>query len=138
MSAASSPLYEFLARSGRAVVFPVYKGSFERGSDEYHGDDQRKATNLWRDYIIAFSKDLGRTLDYVATRSDIDQSRIAYFGVSRGSALAPMLLASESRIKTAVLWIPVAPGPAIKPNVRPVEERSLPPAAAPVHWERQR
>jgi dienelactone hydrolase len=99
------PYFGFLAKGGRAVVFPVYKGTYERGTDEYKGD-QPKATNLWRDYVIAFSKDLGRTLDYLATRPELDRDRIAYFGFSRGGALAPMLLAAESRIKTAILWLP--------------------------------
>jgi dienelactone hydrolase len=101
----ANPPFGFLARSGRAVVMPIFKGTYERGTDEYRGD-QPKATSLWRDYIIAFSKDLGRTLDYLATRTDVDQDRIAYFGISRGAALSPMMLSAESRIKTAVLWIP--------------------------------
>jgi dienelactone hydrolase len=101
----ANPPFGFLAKAGRAVVFPIYKGTYERGTDAY-GGDQPKATDLWRDYIIAFSKDLGRTLDYLSRRPDIDQTHIGYFGVSRGAALSPMLLAAESRIKTAVLWIP--------------------------------
>jgi dienelactone hydrolase len=101
----ANPQFGFLARSGRAVVMPILKGTYERGTDEYHSD-QPKATSLWRDYIIAFSKDLGRTLDYLDTRSDIDHDRMAYFGFSRGAALSPMILSNENRIKTAVLWIP--------------------------------
>jgi tRNA A-37 threonylcarbamoyl transferase component Bud32/predicted esterase len=101
----SNPPFAFVVKSGRAVVFPIYKGTFERGNDEYRGD-QPKNTNLWRDYIIDFSKDLGRTIDYASTRSELDHDRVAFFGASRGASLAPMLLANEPRIKTAVLWLP--------------------------------
>jgi cephalosporin-C deacetylase-like acetyl esterase len=101
----ANPDFSFLVKGGRAVVFPIYKGTYERGTPEYRGD-QPKATNLWRDYIIAFSKDFSRTVDYLATRSDIDHERLAYVGHSRGASLSPMLLAVESRIKTAVLRIP--------------------------------
>ena len=75
-------------------------------SDEITGGDQLKSTSRWRDYVIMFSKDLRRTVDYLATRSDIDSNRIGYLGVSRGAALAPIMLAPESRIKAAALWIP--------------------------------
>jgi eukaryotic-like serine/threonine-protein kinase len=52
------------------------------------------------------SKDLRRTVDYLTTRPDIDSSRLGFFGISRGAALAPMMLATEPRIKAATLWIP--------------------------------
>ena len=50
-----------------------------------------------------WSKDLGRSLDYLDTRSDIDAAKLAYMGFSMGTAHAPVLLAVEPRIKTAVL-----------------------------------
>jgi dienelactone hydrolase len=102
----ANPQFAFLLRSGRAVAFPMYKGSYERSTEEYHGGDQLKSTSLWRDYVIAFSKDLRRTLDYLETRSDIDSSNLGYFGLSRGASLMPMMLALETRIKVAALWIP--------------------------------
>ena len=50
-----------------------------------------------------WSKDLGRTLDYLETRGDIDSTRVAYLGFSMGSNFAPVLLAVETRVKTAIL-----------------------------------
>jgi len=47
-----------------------------------------------------------RTIDYLATRPEIDSSRIGFFGFSRGAALSPMMLVPEPRIKAAALWIP--------------------------------
>jgi hypothetical protein len=37
-----------------------------------------------RDHVIAWSKDLGRSLDYLDTRKDIDGTKVAYFGNSLG------------------------------------------------------
>jgi eukaryotic-like serine/threonine-protein kinase len=102
---AANPPFRFVVRSGRAVVFPLYKGTYERGSEEFR-QDVSKASSLWRDYTIAFSKDLSRTIDYIETRSEFDAGRLGYLGLSRGGALAPLLLAVERRVKAAVLWIP--------------------------------
>ena len=98
--------YGFLLRSGRAVLVPVYKGAWERANNEYHGGDQLKSTSLWRDYVIFFAKDINRSLDYVATRGDIDMSKIGFLGFSRGAAFSPVMLTAESRIKVAALWLP--------------------------------
>jgi len=116
---AASPPFAFLLRSGRAVVFPLYKGTYERGSDAFK-QNVSKATSLWRDYTVAFSKDLARTIDYIETRPDFDKQRFAYFGTSRGGSLAPVLLANEPRIKTAVLWIPGLYSEPMLPEVDPV------------------
>jgi dienelactone hydrolase len=102
----TNPQFAFLVRSGRAVAYPIYKGSFERSNREYHGGDELKSTSLWRDYVIYFSKDIRRTIDYFATRAEIDQTKIGFFGFSRGAALSPMMLVPEPRIKVAALWIP--------------------------------
>jgi dienelactone hydrolase len=48
------------------------------------------------------SKDLGRCIDYLETRPDLDAARIAYCGHSHGSLLGPLMLAVENRIQTAV------------------------------------
>ena len=53
--------------------------------------------------MVAWSKDLGRSLDYLETRKEIDRGRIAYFGLSWGGAVAPVMLAVEDRFKVAVL-----------------------------------
>jgi len=56
--------------------------------------------------VIIFAKDIGRTIDYLATRPEIDNNRIGFFGISRGASLAPSMLIREPRIKAAALWIP--------------------------------
>ena len=94
---------DFLLRSGRVLVFPIYKGTFERGGD-FHSD-YAETTARYRDYVIMWAKDLGRTIDYIETRNDLDASRIAYYGLSWGGALGAILPAVEHRIKANVLYV---------------------------------
>ena len=53
--------------------------------------------------MIFWSKDLGRTIDYIGTRNDLDHKRIGYVGFSWGAALGAILPAVEERIKTVIL-----------------------------------
>ena len=48
-------------------------------------------------------KDAARSLDYLATRPDIDSSKLAYFGVSMGSAKGVIISRLlQDRLKTAI------------------------------------
>ena len=79
-------------------MYPVYKGTYERGPTAIG-----VGPNAARDEVIAWSKALGRTIDYLETRADIDRSRIAYFGVSSGADAGLILTALEPRLKVSVL-----------------------------------
>ncbi|HEX5856212.1 MAG TPA: protein kinase [Thermoanaerobaculia bacterium] len=92
---------DFIPKSGRALMAPIYKSTFER-RDELRSDTP-EPTALWRDHNVAWSKDVGRSLDYLETRKDIDLGNLAYLGLSWGSAVAPIVLAVESRFRVAVL-----------------------------------
>ena len=94
---------EFLLRGGRAVVFPVYKGTFERGTDLR--SDIQDESNHWRDHVIAWTKDFRRSIDYLETRDDIDTDRLAYLGVSWGGAVAPMMVALEERLRAVAIVV---------------------------------
>jgi hypothetical protein len=91
----------FLIKSGRAVLFPVYKGTYSRASS-LNSDIQNKTID-YREHVIQWSKDLGRSLDYLETRSDIKMDQLIYVGVSWGGAMAPVMIAMEPRIKASVL-----------------------------------
>ena len=95
--------FEFLLRSGRAVVFPIYRGTFERGTDLR--SDIQDESNYWRDHVMAWTKDFRRSIDYLDMRGDIDMDRLGYLGVSWGSAVSPMMLALEDRIQAVVLIV---------------------------------
>jgi pimeloyl-ACP methyl ester carboxylesterase len=88
----------FIIRSGRAFLYPVYKGTYERAIA-----DEKGGANAERDLAIACSRDLGRAIDYLETRSDIDPARLAFYGVSGGADAGVILSAIEPRIKTTIL-----------------------------------
>jgi serine/threonine protein kinase/dienelactone hydrolase len=88
---------DFIIRSGRAVLVPVYKGSYERHVESAEGP------NVWRDLSIQRTKDFFRSVDYLESRPDIDHDRLGFYGVSSGASIAPRLLALETRIKVAVV-----------------------------------
>lgn len=92
--------FDFIIKSGRAVMFPVYKGMFERWDDFKRFP---KDTSAYRDHVIDWSKDLGRSVDYLETRSDIDHNKLAYVGISWGAAMGALLPAVEGRLKALIL-----------------------------------
>jgi eukaryotic-like serine/threonine-protein kinase len=94
-------IYNFIVRSGRAVIVPAYKGTLERGPGAYY--HLLGQPNRWREMNLQQSKDLGRSIDYLEARPDIDVSKLAFLGNSLGAALAPHFIAMEPRIKVAVL-----------------------------------
>jgi dienelactone hydrolase len=94
---------DYLVRSGRAVVLPVYKGTYHRGADIR--SDYPSETAAYRDFVIQWARDLGRAIDYVASRPDLDATRIAYYGLSWGGYLGAILPAIERRIRANVLYV---------------------------------
>ena len=69
-------LLDFIIRSGRAVLLPVYKGTYERHVETTQGP------NVWRDLTIQRTKDFFRSVDYLESRNDIDHDRLGFFTAS--------------------------------------------------------
>ncbi len=90
--------FAFLVRSGRAVLFPGYKGTFERRLPPGTG-----GSNAWRDTVIQWSKDLGRSLDYLESRPDINGRGFAFYGLSMGATIGPIVGSIEPRFRALVL-----------------------------------
>ena len=90
--------YQFIVRSGRALVIPAYSGSLERGPTPL-----RLPLNQERDRGIKWSMDLGRTVDYMETRPDLDTRKLGFYGVSLGATEGPRLVTVDGRFKTLVL-----------------------------------
>jgi dipeptidyl aminopeptidase/acylaminoacyl peptidase len=61
------------------------------------------APNKLRDLTIMWSKDLGRTIDYLETRDDIDAAKLAYYGFSLGAVDGPVLTAIDNRFQASIL-----------------------------------
>ncbi len=109
---------DYLLLSGRAIAFPIYKYTFERG-DPKVTSSWAVPTRAYKTWIQQLSMDARRTLDYLETRDDIDTSRLAYFGISWGARMGPITIALDSRIKTGVLLMgglgSTAPAPEADP-----------------------
>ena len=89
---------DFVVKSGRAVVYPVYQSFYERRKTL----PPNPGPTLGRDTLVQWSKDLGRSIDYLETRSDIDVTRLGYVGVSQGAAWGVIFVPLEPRFKAAV------------------------------------
>jgi hypothetical protein len=105
---------QFILRSGRAILYPIYKGTLDRYVSMPPGP------LALRDLTITWGKDLGSSVDYLETRADIDATRLAYMGHSMGTRFAPMMLAMERRFKTAVLLAGAMRPVGALPEVDPV------------------
>jgi dienelactone hydrolase len=90
-------MLEFLVRSGRLVVYPIYQQTYERRVDG------QPAQGFLRQISIQRGQDVRRVVDYLETRPDVDSKRLAFYGLSLGAQLAPVYLAIEPRFRTGVL-----------------------------------
>ena len=102
-------LFDFLPKTGRALVYPIYLGLHE-------GRAVNPTPHEWRDRVIHWSKDLGRTLDYLTSRPDVDKERLAYYGFSLGAGVGPIFDAIDGRFRASVL---LAGGLRWQPNTLP-------------------
>jgi hypothetical protein len=97
-SLGDTAFFNYVIESGRALAYPIYQNTYERRIRDARpraGEPVPIATQRYQD--------LARTIDYLATRSDIDTAREAYLGVSMGSAegvIDATLL--QRHLKTAV------------------------------------
>ena len=92
---------DFVPRSGRAFVFPCYKGAYDR-------NDGRSMAVLSRpqamaDLIADWIKEIGRTIDYIEEREDLDNNRLAYMGLSLGAGVGNQVMAIEKRLTSAIM-----------------------------------
>jgi dienelactone hydrolase len=95
-------VFDFMIANGRAVLHPVFKRTYERGDGLE--SDVPNMTTLWRDHVIMWSKDLGRSIDYLETRPDIDRAKLAFYGLSWGGQMGAILPAVESRFRVSVIY----------------------------------
>src|SRR4029077_17397991 len=89
--------YEFIIRSGRAVIIPAFSGTLERGPSHNHLPAVQE-----RERALRWSMDLGRSIDYLETRPDIDTRKLGFYGISSGAYHGVRLVAVDGRFKAAV------------------------------------
>ena len=88
---------QFIMRSGRALLFPIYQGTYERNHGPVTG------ANAVRQLMIQRSQDLRRSIDYLETRKDINVAKLAYYGISMGCREGTVMTVLEPRFRAAVL-----------------------------------
>jgi dienelactone hydrolase len=88
----------FIVKNGRAVLYPIYKGTFERRYEIPAYD-----THQYTEYLVQVVKDFKRCIDYLETRQDIDSNKLAYYGLSWGGWFGPIITAVEERLEASVL-----------------------------------
>ena len=91
----------FILKSGRALIWPIYKGTYERRDNL--ASDEQDTTARYKEHIIAWGKEFSRTIDYLETRDDMQADRVGYFGWSWGGFLGGILPAIDKRVRTVVL-----------------------------------
>jgi formylglycine-generating enzyme required for sulfatase activity/pimeloyl-ACP methyl ester carboxylesterase len=95
--------FDFLLKSGRMVAFPIYDGSF--GRDSTGRGFQVTNTASFREILTRTVKDLRRTIDYLESRPDVDQDRLAFFGNSMGAYRGSIGTAIDDRFDVSILYI---------------------------------
>ena len=87
---------DFLMKTGRAVLYPMYQGTYARRPADLAGPTGE------RDRVIQQCKDFRRSVDYLETRSDIAHDKLGYYGLSDGARLGLILVSQEPRIRAVV------------------------------------
>jgi formylglycine-generating enzyme required for sulfatase activity/dienelactone hydrolase/predicted Ser/Thr protein kinase len=107
---------DFLVLSGRAVLYPVYSGTFERRADR--DSTWPEPTRAYRDWVMRQVGDARRSVDYLQSRPDIRGDAIGYYGYSWGARSGSLVLGVEPRLRAAVFLSGGFSGPA-PPEVDP-------------------
>ena len=93
---------DVIVAGGRALVMPIWMDFYQRVQPTTT-DPQVYADRLRRE-AVQYYQDGVRTIDYLATRDDMNAKAVGFMGVSHGSiVIAPPLLVMEGRIRAAVL-----------------------------------
>jgi dienelactone hydrolase len=93
--------FDFIVNSGRAAVYPIYFGTWERYNAEIYSVGMR--SHEYIDVLVRQVKDFSRTIDYLETRDDIDASKLAFFGFSWGGPMGAIITAVEDRLSLSIL-----------------------------------
>jgi formylglycine-generating enzyme required for sulfatase activity len=93
----------FIVKNGRAILFPVYKGTFERRDDVLTPIVMGANSHLYTEYLIQVVKDFRRCVDYLETRQDIESNKLAFYGMCWGAQMGTIISAVEERLAANIL-----------------------------------
>jgi cephalosporin-C deacetylase-like acetyl esterase len=97
-----SVFLSFLVKNGRAVLYPVYEGTFERRTAAYKLNLDT-FSHLYTERLIHRVKDFKRSIDFLETREDIDNQKLAFYIMSTGGMLGAIIPAVEKRLQTTII-----------------------------------
>jgi formylglycine-generating enzyme required for sulfatase activity len=89
-------------RAGRAVFAIVFDGMIGREHPPGH-ERPRPSSVGFRDQMVLHATELRLGLDYLATRPDVDTTRLAYVGLSWGAGSRLVLAGVDDRFRSVVL-----------------------------------
>jgi dienelactone hydrolase len=110
---------DFLLTSGRAVMIPIYKDNYERNKGEI-SSGYAKEGRVYRNHMIWWVQDFMRSVDYLATRKEVDLTKLAFMGSSWGAQMGTIIPAVDSRVRTVVLVMGGLPMQHALPEVDPI------------------
>ena len=98
-------LIDYLLKNDRAVLVPVYKGTFKRNDGLTWAMSDANMSHDYTDWLIKWVKDFSRSIDYLETRTDIDTSKLGFMGWSWGGEVGGIIPAVEERLKVSILYV---------------------------------
>ncbi len=97
---------DFVIKSGRALIWPAYKGSMNRITNmNISFPSTQEHMRLFRQLLSHWTVDTSRTIDFLETRKDEFNENIFYVGMSYGGLFTPHVLLFENRFKAAVFYV---------------------------------
>jgi eukaryotic-like serine/threonine-protein kinase len=109
---------DFLVKAGWTLAVVAFDGAFER---QWSAGRQQSMSPVERTRLQQrhWREELGRAIDYLASRRDVDSRRLGWIGISEGADTMLPLLAVEKRIGAAVLY---SGGSGLRSDLPPSEQ----------------
>ncbi|MEX2180427.1 MAG: SUMF1/EgtB/PvdO family nonheme iron enzyme [Gemmatimonadaceae bacterium] len=88
-------------KAGRALLAPVFDGMIERPFPS--GATPAPPPSVgFRDQMVRHATELRMSLDYLSTRTEVDTTRVAYYGLSWGAGSRLVFAALDDRFKAVI------------------------------------
>jgi dienelactone hydrolase len=93
--------FSYILRSGRAVLLPIWSGTYERARRPETEPEAR--FNQDRLFALALHQDATSTLNYLESVEDYSSEKLGFLGYSFGAAwIGQLIMALDKRIETGV------------------------------------